>query len=1326
MSLATNNDHAAARDIMTTTTTTIVVTPPPNKDVEDDLPLSPTAHERQQLQTQQQQSYSTTRKPPDVSSSSSSSSSSYTRLWIGLFLLLQVVICLVFSVSVHYYLRDGEKDVFHETYYAQSSAVMELFERRLQQKVWMTYSISSSIYALVSLRSSSSSSSSATATTTTTAWPNVIVPNLDLQTRAAIHLTSSQSVSLSPVVFNETIRQEWYNYIVANAPKLLSNNSTAFATVLCPTHPNNNSSSSTSICRSIQQGMYRFNQNGQPMNETGTGPYCPVLQVSPPTLSADQNYSYDRLLWNQLSDPTRKATIKTVLQTFAPALTGFLPLEATATTTTTTTAAAATAEQSSSPRSILFYPLLDGPHTDNKNQSSVFFKSVGVLGLEFAWTNHLIGHEGRALTVVLTRNDNGEQHTFELSSAGTIYVGKGDHHDGAYGGDLQVGKPLPVYGNQSPLFAQDSSSSSSLALEEQLEGNAEFMIHIYPTADYADEFYSNRPVVAAFLVALVFILIGIQFCAYLGYRRGKQGQEEPVELRFPQPASRRPSFHAGGAERRPSLSALQDMAAAATTPGGWKQKLRRVSRTEDMLTPRVIEPAQARLRAYLTDSGHTPVLADIVGMNRDEPIAEMFPETTVMFADIQGFTAWTSEREPQQIFLLLETLYRAFDEQASKLGVFKVDTIGDCYVAVSGLPDPNKYHAVLMAQYANECMLRMDELIKDLEVTLGPGTADLSMRFGLHSGPVTAGVLRGEKSRFQLFGDTVNTAARMEHTGMPNRIHLSDDTAQILISSGKSHWLSPRDKAVSIKGKGAVQTYWLNPPHRGSSMSSLTDQTASSQEDTFPGPEQPRSQTRTEKWGQINIGTTDGFDTHKQNRLVGWNCEVLGDLLSKVVTWRVSREVRQRTSRRDSVDSTDELVPLELPEDHTVIDEVTEVVTLPRFDENALNSAFTEAPPLSAEVREQLHDYITCIANMYHNVPFHNLEHASHVTLSAHKLMKRIISPGETDFKHQGENTPPRRVGVPRRRLSFGKTSSAGPEETKIKSVQRSLHESTFGISSDPLTQFAIVFSALIHDVDHTGLPNVQLVKEEQEIAIKYHNKSVAEQNSVDIAWNLLMEPQYQGLRQCIFGNDAERNRFRQLVVNSVMATDIVDKELKQLRNNRWDKAFDDSIISEPASIQDVNRKATIVIEHIIQASDVAHTMQHWHVYCKWNQMLFHEMYIAYLTGRAQKDPSLGWYEGEIWFFDNYIIPLAKKLKECGVFGVSSDEYLSYALENRREWEMKGKVVCQTMMMSFKQAYPVLVHSMTRRGSGYSSTAEGSRGDMTRRDSNLSYSDVSA
>ena len=66
-------------------------------------------------------------------------------------------------------------------------------------------------------------------------------------------------------------------------------------------------------------------------------------------------------------------------------------------------------------------------------------------------------------------------------------------------------------------------------------------------------------------------------------------------------------------------------------------------------------------------------------------------------------------------------------------------------------------------------------------------------------------------------------------------------------------------------------------------------------------------------------------------------------------------------------------------------------------------------------------------------------------------------------------------------------------------------------------------------------------------------------------------------------------------------------------------------------------------------------------------------MYDAYLNGRADKDPSLGWYDGELWFFDNYVIPLARKLEECGVFGASSDEYLNYALQNRREWAAKGR-----------------------------------------------------
>lgn len=144
------------------------------------------------------------------------------------------------------------------------------------------------------------------------------------------------------------------------------------------------------------------------------------------------------------------------------------------------------------------------------------------------------------------------------------------------------------------------------------------------------------------------------------------------------------------------------------------------------------------------------------------------------------------------------------------------------------------------------------------------------------------------------------------------------------------------------------------------------------------------------------------------------------------------------------------------------------------------------------------------------------------------------------------------------------------------------------------------------------------------------------------------------------------------------MATDIMDKDLKALRNNRWNKAFHQGGVH--ADQNNTNRKATIVIEHLIQASDVAHTMQHWHVYRLWNENLFAELLKAFEEGRSGKNPAEFWYEGEIGFFDFYIIPLARKLKECGVFGVSSDEYLNYALRNRSEWVTRGKEVVNELV----------------------------------------------
>lgn len=177
------------------------------------------------------------------------------------------------------------------------------------------------------------------------------------------------------------------------------------------------------------------------------------------------------------------------------------------------------------------------------------------------------------------------------------------------------------------------------------------------------------------------------------------------------------------------------------------------------------------------------------------------------------------------------------------------------------------------------------------------------------------------------------------------------------------------------------------------------------------------------------------------------------------------------------------------------------------------------------------------------------------------------------------------------------------------------------------------------------------------------------------------MQPDFAELRAILCPSPTELDKFRSLVRHIVLATDIVDKELKDARNARWSRVFggvSGAATTMTAGEEEADRlKATIVLEHLIQASDVVHTMQHWHVYIKWNACFFREMYHAYQQGRADQNPVDSWYHGELGFFDYYIIPLAKKLHECGVFGVSSDEFLNYATNNRSEWESKGREIVE-------------------------------------------------
>jgi hypothetical protein len=332
-----------------------------------------------------------------------------------------------------------------------------------------------------------------------------------------------------------------------------------------------------------------------------------------------------------------------------------------------------------------------------------------------------------------------------------------------------------------------------------------------------------------------------------------------------------------------------------------------------------------------------------------------------------------------------------------------------------------------------------------------------------------------------------------------------------------------------------------------------------------------------------------------------------------------------------------------------VLDEIEDIIILP---DNRVADLSTIADSIVLEevVVDQLTNYVAKISSMYRSHAFHNFDHASHVAQSVTKLLSRVATPDS---------------------IGWDNKSCRSLEVTPGKSF-----DFTLGLTGHPMTHFAVILSAVIHDVDHPGVPNATLVKEGSDMAIAYRNQSVAEQNSVDIAWGLLMEPQYEDLRRCIYTTQAELECFRKLLVNTVLATDVMDKELGNVRKRRWDLAFRTQAL-HASSHGDTsyigNRKATIIIEYLMQASDVAHTMQHWQIYITWNEKFFQECYQAFLDCRSDRDPREGWYEGELAFFDFYVIPLAKRLKECGVFGVCSDEYLNYAISNREEWSRRGK-----------------------------------------------------
>jgi class 3 adenylate cyclase len=182
----------------------------------------------------------------------------------------------------------------------------------------------------------------------------------------------------------------------------------------------------------------------------------------------------------------------------------------------------------------------------------------------------------------------------------------------------------------------------------------------------------------------------------------------------------------------------------------------------------------------------------------EELIVDRFESVTVLFADIVGFTALSSRIPPEQLVTMLNELFSTFDKLAEKHGLEKIKTIGDAYMVVAGIPQPVANHAVRIAQ------MGVDMLIA-IEAFAARHASDLTIRIGIHTGPVVAGVIGQKKFIYDLWGDTVNTASRMESHGVPGRVHVSAATQALLSTAFELEAREP----IDIKGKGRMQTYLI-------------------------------------------------------------------------------------------------------------------------------------------------------------------------------------------------------------------------------------------------------------------------------------------------------------------------------------------------------------------------------------------------------------------------------------------------------------------------------------------------------------------------------------
>jgi Adenylate and Guanylate cyclase catalytic domain len=303
-------------------------------------------------------------------------------------------------------------------------------------------------------------------------------------------------------------------------------------------------------------------------------------------------------------------------------------------------------------------------------------KLVGIVTVSIFWREIIrnVLSPGSNGVIVVVDNECTDSFTYQIDGPDVKYLGVFDKHDKSYDDFVVMTKVVDL---------QDSSFQPNLYWGAPIDKEfCQYTLRLYPSDDLKSDFTTNNAITFMIVTLVSFAILAIIFVTY----------DFKVERRQ---------------KNVLSAAARSSEIVSSLFP----------SSVQDQLYPTLVDNDKRSPFFWPSNEKHPETNTKEIF---EAPIAKLYPETTVMFADIKGFTQWSASREPTDVFFLLESLYGAFDNNTKMYGVFKVETFGDTYVAVVGLPTARKHHAVVMAKFAKKCLNTMAETIKKLEATLGP------------------------------------------------------------------------------------------------------------------------------------------------------------------------------------------------------------------------------------------------------------------------------------------------------------------------------------------------------------------------------------------------------------------------------------------------------------------------------------------------------------------------------------------------------------------------------------------------------------------------------